>query len=295
MKKKIVILTLTFNRPNNLKDLFETLKKQTNKEFEWYIVNDGSSDNYEPVIKDIKSNSMFCVKYETKPNSGKSSSINYALDKLSSNDFVLIIDDDEFLYSDAIEMAKKKMEEYENSDVGLINFNRYDKDGNVLAKPYIAEDFRMSLQEHSKLRYYAGGYVGYYMSKVGKTRFPIYDGEKYIAPSVLMMLVGQSSSILWTPVALGYTEFLEGGLTQRGRKLRLVSPRSMATHSLLVLSGNCGVKNRLNSSILYYAYLHYQHIDKFDFPQCRKNIFMPLMSNLVGVLLSKYWYYKYKI
>lgn len=295
MEYKIVILTLTYNRPNNIKDLFGTLKKQTCKDFTWYVVNDGSAEDYTSVVEEIERDTYFKFIYDKKENGGKSAAINFAFDKLSANDFVLIIDDDEFLYPDAIEKAKKKMEEYEDSDVGLINFNRYDKDGNVLAKPYIAEDFKMSVQEHSKLKYYAGGYVGYYMSKVGNKRFPIYEGERYIAPSVLMMLVGQSSSVLWTPVALGYTEFLEGGLTRRGRKLRLVSPRSMATHSLLVLSGNCGLKNRLNSSVLYYAYLHYQHIDKFEFLQCKKNIFMSFVTKPLGILLSKYWHHKYKI
>lgn len=295
MSSKIIVLTLTYNRPNNIKDLFGTLKQQTCKDFTWYVVNDGSAEDYTSVVEEIERDADFNFIYDKKENGGKSAAINYAFDKLSADDFVLIIDDDEFLYPDAIEKAKKKMEEYEASDVGLINFNRYDKDGNVLAKPYISEDIRMSVQEHSKLKYYAGGYVGYYMSKVGKKRFPIYEGERYIAPSVLMMLVGQSSSVLWTPVALGYTEFLEGGLTKRGRKLRLVSPRSMATHSLLVLSGDCGIKNRLNSSILYYAYLHYQHVDKFEISQCKKNIFMSFVTKPVGIMLSKYWHHKYKI
>lgn len=291
---RIVILTLTYNRPENLKHLFETLQQQSDKDFIWMIVDDGSPQDLQPLISEMKSKAEYRIDYYRKENGGKSAAINFALDRLNADDFVLIIDDDEFLYPDAIEKAKKKMAEYEDSDVGLINFNRYDKDGKILAKPYIAEDFRMSLQEHSKLGYYAGGYVGYYMSKIGRKRFPIYEGEKYIAPSVLMMLVGQSSSILWSPVALGYTEFLEGGLTMRGRKLRLVSPRSMATHSLLVLSGDCGIKNRLNSSILYYAYLHYQRIDEFEFSQCKKNIFLSFVTKPVGILLSKCWYNKYK-
>lgn len=291
---RIVILTLTYNRPENLKKLFETLQKQTDKDFIWMIVDDGSPQDLQPIVSEMKGKADYQIDYYRKENGGKSSAINYAFDKLSQQDFALIIDDDEYLNPNAIDVVRASVDKYSESNVGEINFSRYDMNGNVLAHPLFAEDFIMSTQEHLKKGYFSGGYVGYFMSKVGNKRFPIYKGEKYIAPSVLMMIVGQISDIVWSHHAIGYTEFLEGGLTMRGRKLRLVSPKSMATHALLILSGDCGLKNRIKYSTLYYAYLKYNGIKDFEIPECKKRIFLSVITGLTGWCLSQYWKSKFK-
>ena len=51
---KIIILTPTYNRTKNLKQLFKTLQQQNCKDFIWLIVNDGSKEDYVPVVEKIK-------------------------------------------------------------------------------------------------------------------------------------------------------------------------------------------------------------------------------------------------
>ena len=46
----ITVFTPSYNRKKELKDLYESLKKQTNKDFEWLIVDDGSSDKKNKLI-----------------------------------------------------------------------------------------------------------------------------------------------------------------------------------------------------------------------------------------------------
>ncbi|WP_262916335.1 glycosyltransferase family 2 protein [Ornithobacterium rhinotracheale] len=50
-KPYISILTPTYNRANLLARVFESLQRQTDKDFEWIIVDDGSTDNTEEIIK----------------------------------------------------------------------------------------------------------------------------------------------------------------------------------------------------------------------------------------------------
>lgn len=47
---KLTIFTPTFNRASTLKRLFESLCKQTDRRFEWLIVDDGSTDNTKNVL-----------------------------------------------------------------------------------------------------------------------------------------------------------------------------------------------------------------------------------------------------
>ena len=48
---KLTIFTPTYNRAHTLPRLFDSLVNQTNYEFEWLIVDDGSTDDTEEIVK----------------------------------------------------------------------------------------------------------------------------------------------------------------------------------------------------------------------------------------------------
>lgn len=290
MNNRVVILTLTYNRPNNIKTLFGTLKGQHCQAFTWYIVDDGSSEDYMPVIEQIKREAQFDIVYERKENGGKSAAINYALDKLNADDFVAIIDDDEFLYPDAIEKLLSYEGRYRKTNIGLINFTRDDKNGVPMSKPIMKEDFVMSVQAHKRHKYFTDGYLAYFMDKLGKCRFPIFKGEKYVGPSVLMMLASKEHDILWSCTSLGYTDYLEGGLTKKGRQLRLKNPKGMAFRCLQMQTTDSGWKIRFIYSIQYFAYMKIAgSLEKERLGISDKNLFMPIVSRVLGFFLYKWW------
>ena len=49
----ITIFTPTYNRAYIIGNLYESLKKQTNKDFEWLVVDDGSTDNTESMFTEL--------------------------------------------------------------------------------------------------------------------------------------------------------------------------------------------------------------------------------------------------
>ena len=49
----ITVFTPTYNRAGLLPRLYKSLQEQTNKNFEWVIVDDGSTDNTKEVIENI--------------------------------------------------------------------------------------------------------------------------------------------------------------------------------------------------------------------------------------------------
>ena len=301
---KIVVLTPTYNRPDNLKELFATLRQQSRKDFLWLIVNDGSKADYAPVVEEIKKEADFGVEYLRKENGGKSSSVNYAFDHIKDKDcFVAIIDDDEQLLPDAVEKLSRYADKYKDSNIGMIHFYRMLVNnhkglskGQIIARPVFDRDVIMKLQEFNGKRYFADGYVGYFLRKVGDIRFPIYRNEKYIGPSVLMMLVTIKYDLLWSHEVLGRTDYLEGGLSKQGRPLRMKSPLGMAARCLLMQTKESGWKLRLTYSIGYYAYLKIGKVDtvrigteKVFHPLC------PLLSRPLGMMLYYFWKHKYKI
>ena len=63
MGKKITVCTPTYNRGELLKYLFDSLSKQNFDSFEWIIVDDGSCDNTETIVKQFVLNATFPVIY----------------------------------------------------------------------------------------------------------------------------------------------------------------------------------------------------------------------------------------
>ena len=59
----LTVFTPTYNRANTIKRLFESLKNQTFKDFEWLIVDDGSTDNTAEVVQGFDAHGSFSIRY----------------------------------------------------------------------------------------------------------------------------------------------------------------------------------------------------------------------------------------
>ena len=103
----ITILTPTYNRAYILNDAFRSLCMQTSFEFEWIIIDDGSTDNTEEMVNTWLAESMpFAIRYFKQQNGGKHRAINKGVN-LAKSDYILILDSDDFLEIDAVSIIHK--------------------------------------------------------------------------------------------------------------------------------------------------------------------------------------------
>ena len=63
--------TPAFNAEKTLPDLYKSLCSQTNKDFEWIVVNDGSEDSTSDLIKTYIKDSPFLIRFFEQKNGGK--------------------------------------------------------------------------------------------------------------------------------------------------------------------------------------------------------------------------------
>lgn len=102
-KYKITIFTPTYNRAHTLPVLYKSIQSQTFRDFEWLIVDDGSSDDTEKVVNSwVSENYDFPIRYYKKANGGKCSAINFGVD-LAEGELFFIVDSDDYITSDALE------------------------------------------------------------------------------------------------------------------------------------------------------------------------------------------------
>lgn len=109
------IFTPTFNRSKLLIRLYDSLLKQTNKNFEWIVVDDGSTDNTRQVIESLNNENLINIKYFYKPNGGKHTAYNLAVENCKG-DLCFCVDSDDFLSEFAVENILTCWMNFKHSD-----------------------------------------------------------------------------------------------------------------------------------------------------------------------------------
>lgn len=108
MGYKISIFTPTYNRSNTLERVYKSLVDQAYKNFEWIIVDDGSTDNTDDVIKGFLQDASFPIKHHRfAKNKGKHIAYNKALE-VASGDLFTVVDSDDEIDPDALEYINNK-------------------------------------------------------------------------------------------------------------------------------------------------------------------------------------------
>jgi len=111
---KYTIIVTVYNKEEHLERCLNSVCNQTYKNYKILIVNDGSTDNSEKIIK--KYQKKYKIEYHKKENTGISDTRNYAIEKVET-DYFLFVDADDYISLDLLETIDK----YDNYDV--LSFN----------------------------------------------------------------------------------------------------------------------------------------------------------------------------
>ncbi|PTJ27047.1 glycosyltransferase family 2 protein, partial [Staphylococcus simulans] len=97
----LTVFTPTFNRAHTLGRVYESLRKQSNYNFEWVIVDDGSTDETELLVNQFEED-LFTIRYFKIKNSGKHVATNVGI-KAARGDLFTCLDSDDWFYPDAVD------------------------------------------------------------------------------------------------------------------------------------------------------------------------------------------------
>ena len=114
----ITVLTPSYNRGILLKDIYCSLIKQTFKDFEWIVIDDGSSDSTKDIVESLKEEGKINIVYVKKKNGGKHTALNRGV-AIAKGELVLIVDSDDSLPSDSLFNINQQYLEIKNdSSIG---------------------------------------------------------------------------------------------------------------------------------------------------------------------------------
>ena len=190
--KNITIFTPTYNRAKLLPRVYHSLQSQTNFNFEWLIIDDGSSDSTKELCKRWMLNeSKFPIRYFYQKNSGKCAAINKAL-ALALGDWFLVLDSDDFLTDDAVEKIHTWVQTLPSHGnycavAGRATYGGSEPDAPFLEGAYLDCTFfdRYPRRENNYF------FIGHDRPWVFKTEihrkymYPVFQGEKFMTEAIV--------------------------------------------------------------------------------------------------------------
>jgi glycosyltransferase involved in cell wall biosynthesis len=151
-KFRFTVFTPTYNCGHLIHRVFNSLKKQTFRDFEWIVIDDGSTDNTEKIIELFKKSADFPIIYEYQKNSGKPAATNKAVKMANGELFITADADDEFI-EDTLKIFNKYYESYlKESNLSHICCNCLTQFGELHGdkfpeSPWIANEFKMCFEK----------------------------------------------------------------------------------------------------------------------------------------------------
>jgi glycosyltransferase involved in cell wall biosynthesis len=286
------IITPTYNRGHLLPRCFDSLCAQTDKDFEWIIVNDGSNDDTDALDSNFD-DSNFPIVYLKKENGGKHTALNASHSHIHGH-YTMILDSDDYLTETAVAQIKKGWMPYaDQGSIGIATFLKGSSQNTpncTAPTPNIPVDI---------LRYKRNIIHSSDCCEVIRTDlflkypFPTFEGERFIAECALWNRVALTHKCVYINKVIYICEYLEGGLTSSGRAMRIRNPRGGMFTSHLRMGSNNFFKQRIKYGLLYCCYGFFAG---FPFLKILKNTKYKLLASfciLPGFVMYKLWKKKY--
>ncbi len=228
MAKTLTIFTPAYNRAYTLHLGYEALLRQTSKDFEWLIIDDGSTDNTRELVESWIAENKIPIRYHYQENQGMHGAHNTAY-RLIDTELNTCIDSDDYMPDDAVEKIIAFWKKYGSKQVaGIVGLDA-DFDGKLIGTPFKENNMPIRLSHF----YNQGGkgdkkYV--YRSDIicNYPEYPIFQGEKYVSLGYKYELIEQDYPVLAMNEVLVNVEYRPDGSSLNMYRQYIKNPQGFA-------------------------------------------------------------------
>lgn len=209
--KKLTVFTPTYNRAYCLNICYESLKRQTCKDFVWLIIDDGSSDDTKKLVDNWTAENIIEVKYQFQKNQGMHGAHNTAYN-LIETELNVCIDSDDFMPDDAVEKILSYWEQNKSEELAGIAGLDANENGVIIGTKFPNEITHSTLFDI----YHKFGVKGdkklVYRSELTKNfPYPVIEGERYIGLNYKYYKIDLTHKLVLLNEVLCYVEYMEDG------------------------------------------------------------------------------------
>lgn len=256
-KVPLTVFTPTYNRAHTLRRLYDSLARQSCFDFEWIIIDDGSSDNTEQLITELSQmNNQFPIIYDRQPNGGKHRAINKGV-KMANGDWFIILDSDDWLSDNAVAIIKKRIAEVEhNNKFCSITGLRVTPDLKTIGSECDYVKLDSDFFSYRFRRRVKGDRAEVIKTSVMREYpFPEFAKENFLGEAVIWNSMSQNYFTRFTSDKFYICEYQQGGLTDTFDRMMDANPLgAMANQMSITKHKGCPVIYWLIANHYYWHY-----------------------------------------
>ena len=231
----ITIFTPTYNRGYIIENLYKSLKTQISNNFEWLVIDDGSTDNTEELFKKWnREDNKFNIRYVKTDNNGKPRAINKALE-IANGRYLFMVDSDDHITNDAILKIEKWISEIDDKeDIIAVGAARVYPDGKYIKGIEPNIDDRIGYIDATNLerKNYnldADMCEAYKIDILKRFPFEVWDGEKFAPEEITLNEIAlHGYKVRWHKDKIYICDYLDDVLTKGSCNLFKSNPMGYA-------------------------------------------------------------------
>ena len=213
--KTLTVITTTYNRAQCIHQVYESLCRQNCRDFKWLVIDDGSTDETERLIKRWIKDGIIDIEYYYKQNGGMHTARNVAYE-LVNTELNVMIDSDDWMTDNGVQLIIDYWNKNRSEDLyGIIAYN-ISTEGKIIGSAFPDSIEKCTLLQLEDNYHVKGDKKIVLRSDLSKLYpYPEYPGEKFYPPSYKFKMLDQTYrlGILRDPV--GVVDYNEDSMTYR--------------------------------------------------------------------------------
>lgn len=261
----ITVFTPTYNRAYCLHKCYESMLRQTCKNFDWLIIDDGSTDGTKELVeKWISYNPEFNIRYIYKENGGMHTAYNLAYENIET-ELSMNIDSDDYLTDTAIADILSFWTKNKRKNIGGIYALDQYANGNIVGVSFPDDLKEFCGWGYKQIFYNSNGKKKCFKNQgdkkfIGVTEIikkyppiPVFDGEKYYSLYFKQHLIERDYNILIMNKPVCVVEYMEDGSSRNMYHQYVRNPKGFCDERKYVMKNAPTLKLKIEACIHYVA------------------------------------------
>ncbi|HHV10175.1 MAG TPA: glycosyltransferase family 2 protein [Clostridiales bacterium] len=250
--RTITVLTPTYNRAYLLEQLYSSLIVQTSHDFQWFVMDDGSTDHTGEIVEGFMKEEKIKIIYSYQDNGGKHKALNTALKQITT-ELVFIVDSDDYLTEDACEVILNYHKKYRGNKLLCgYSFLRKYPDGKINNAEFPEDELLENYIECRVNRSIGGDKAEVFLTGcLREFPFPEFPGERFLNEDVVWIKMAGKYRMVHINRAIYIGNYLKDGITRKGKRLKAENPLGGMERGKAMMSPECKLSIRIKGALQY--------------------------------------------
>lgn len=270
----ISVVTPTYDRAHTLPRLFASLERQNCQEFEWIVIDDGSTDDTQTLLHEWAArHDGFALRHDRVPHGGAIRAMNKGIE-LAHGEYIMLVGSDDFLVDDAISLVSSWIPDSRRDPkclgVGAIHGWESGQETVQVPIPPGEEYLRCSNLDRAKHGLRSDMNEAYRADVLKEHPFPVWTGEIFAPEQIVFDQLSLDGWFLhWYDRVICLGDHQSGGLSSGADLLMSRNPMGfamLANHRLKHVRGKDSVQSAVQHIALSVVGKNPSHIRKSNRP-----------------------------